>query len=847
MDDIRRRLTLINKELERENFWHFVKSRCPLSLLVSGLIAGIILQSFFPLPILLPAALILITSIAAAILYYRKKSSRTTTLIIIAAIISSTALGLIRLAAFNSLPNNSLTNSITDEPKLASIKGQILTEPIVHENKDWQFSDFTFASKTTSFYLKASEAETTKGWEKTKDIIYVTISEPATHLTPGDNIEILCQLSRFNEPANPAQFNIQKYMAQKKVSLTAYAKSNSAITLLPHKNKNLFFRFKNKVKTLANVALIPDSSLESQNVALLEALLLGQRHNINSDVYIAFKKTGLLHFISLSGMHFGILFAMIWWLCKTIGLTKPARALICIIITSLFILAIPPREPTIRAAIICWMFCLSFLINKTTNSLNSLSLSAIILLLIKPTSIFNPGFQLSFACVLGIIIFYHQIAIFLFSHFIEPIFNRLNKENPFSIILKRLISYIVNLLAVGLSAWVGGAGIILYHFKEIQPLTSLWTILVFPFVALILTIGFAKILIFFILPTAAKLLGGLVLLLTETMITFVKFLADLNLSVILIGKTSVLIILFYYVFILFARYGRPENLRFKKIICNISAIIIITALVITKYHNTHPRDFTLHVLDIGHGQAILAQSPQGQTALFDCGSMNYSDIGRRIVIPFLDNLGISTINTITISHDDIDHINGICEVVREKNVKAVLTSQAFLDDIPTSNTAKKIDTFLQTKNLQIERFDHSISMSKNIIIKKIWPVGQFSTDKSLSDNDSSIVSLIEYKNRKILLCADITEKAQHELLLAYPQLNCDILIAPHHGSINTISYDFLNRLSPEIIICSCGQTQYKKNHVITTPSDSKFYYTPRDGYICVKINKTNQISISTFK
>ena len=847
MDEIQRRLTLIDSELENKNFWCFVRSRCPLLLLAIGLIAGILLQSFFPLPLVCPAILTLITSIAAAIIYSRKKTSRITALIITAALVSSALLGMIRLASFNHIPNNSLSSSITDEPKLATIRGQILTEPLIRENKDWQFSNFTFNDKTTSFYLKAAETQTTKGWEKTKDTIYVTVSEPLTRLTAGDHVEILCWLSRFSEPTNPAQFNVQQYMAQKKVFLSADVKSNSSITLLHHENKNHFYRFKNKVKALAHLALIPDSSLESQNTALLEALLLGQRYNINSDVYLAFKKTGLLHFISLSGMHFGILVAMIWFLCKTVGLTKPTRAVVCIIVTSLFILAIPPREPTLRAAIICWMVCLSFLISKNPNSLNSLSLSAIVLLLIKPTSIFNPGFQLSFACVLGIIIFYHHIVMFSYDYFVDPIFNRLKKQTIPNGILKRFILYITGMLAVGLSAWLGGAGILLYHFNGIQPLAALWTVLVFPFVVLILIAGFAKIIIFFMLPTVAMLLEKLTFLITGIMIAFVKLLADLDISTMLIGKASVLIILFFYAFILFTRYARLENFRLKKLICNTSLILIIAALIITKYHNTHPKNFTLHVLDIGHGQTILAQSPQGKTILFDCGSITRSDIGRKIVNPFLDNLGISTINAVIISHDDLDHINGLCEIAKEKNINSVLTSQAFLDAVTTSDTAKKIDTFLKTKNLQLKKFDGSLTLSENITIKKIWPIGNFCTDETLSDNDRSIVSLIECNSRKILLCADIIQKAQNELILTYPQLKCDILIAPHHGSANTINYDFLKKLCPEIIICSCGQTQYKKNRVITNHADSKFYYTPRDGYIRANINKTGQISISPFK
>ncbi len=160
------------------------------------------------------------------------------------------------------------------------------------------------------------------------------------------------------------------------------------------------------MRQTATQALLGNLSLEDRSRGLLEALLLGYRGHIDSTTYRAFRKTGLLHFISLSGMHLGILVGIIWWLCKTAGLTKPARAIICIIAIGVFLLIVPPRAPTLRAAVICLVFCLSFFFRRKSNSLNTLSLAAITLLLIRPTNLFEAGWQLSFASVLGLILFW---------------------------------------------------------------------------------------------------------------------------------------------------------------------------------------------------------------------------------------------------------------------------------------------------------------------------------------------------------------------------------------------------------------------------------------------------------
>ena len=128
----------------------------------------------------------------------------------------------------------------------------------------------------------------------------------------------------------------------------------------------------------------------------------------------AFRKTGLLHFVCLSGMNFGILVGMIWWLCKTAGLMKRARAAVCIIAAAMFVLVVPSNPPAFRAAIMCLVFCSSFFFRRQSNPFNSLALAAVILLMIRPTELFEVSWQLSFAAVLGILLFTGRIQFFLY-------------------------------------------------------------------------------------------------------------------------------------------------------------------------------------------------------------------------------------------------------------------------------------------------------------------------------------------------------------------------------------------------------------------------------------------------
>ncbi len=150
-----------------------------------------------------------------------------------------------------------------------------------------------------------------------------------------------------------------------------------------------------------------------------------------------------------------------------------------------------------RAAIICWVFCASIIFRRRSNPINTLSLAAIILLLIRPTQLFEAGWQLSFAAVLGLLLFCERLHFFLYEK-VNGL--RWRKGGPKTIVSYRMSPrpgpYLLRLFSAGLAAWVGGAGILLYHFYTITPLAGIWTVLVFPLVSAILTLGFLKMLLF---------------------------------------------------------------------------------------------------------------------------------------------------------------------------------------------------------------------------------------------------------------------------------------------------------------------------------------------------------------
>jgi len=846
MDDIQRKLKLIDAQLTPSRHWHEkIITTSPLLLLGLGLAAGIMLQNTLCLSIQFWLSVLAVSTLTAVLLFAaRKQPSPGPTACVV--IVCFLCLGAIRLISFTHAKPNDIQNFVAYKRKLATIRGFILTEPYVSQNNQWAFAAFEFADPVTSFYLKLTQVETTKGWANVAGTIRVWVDEPALALKAGDYIQAYCWLNRFKPPTNPGQFDVAAYLARRNVFVAASVKSSSSIELLKSGQAGTYIRLKRYLKQKTSTALLADVPPDQVSRSLIEALLLGQRANIDRETYAAFRKTGLLHFISLSGMHLGILIGIIWWLCTKAGLRKRGSAAVCIIAVTIFLMIVPARAPTVRAAIICYVFCMSFFFGRRHNPINTLALAAIILLMIRPTQLFEAGWQLSFACVLGILLFSERI--YFFIHEIVaplPLPKLSPKAKPLLQMLSDTIYYLTRFFSVSFAAWLAGAGILLYHFHTITPLTCLWTVIVFPIVAGIVTLGFLKIVLAFLLPTAAVAVGIIVTGLADLLVLVVTFISRLDFSYILIGAVPVALIIGYYCLIGFAAFVHIRRYVVKKAICAVLAATIVVFLSATKWHSTHHSDLVLTCLDVGHGQAILAQAPFGSSILFDAGSLSKNNVGDRIIMPFLNEAGLPGIDAIIISHNDIDHINAIPEVVEGAKVRTVYANNTFFSNADRWSTAKFLNETLLHKGHRIAHLNTDSVTIGSAQMKVLWPTKSASEDQALTDNDKSLVVMITFAGRTILLTSDIEQQAQRKLLQAYPKLKADVLIGPHHGSVRTLEPAFLQQLEPDILICSCGRRAYESQAVVKR-ENTECFYTAADGAVTVRIGANGLIKTESF-
>ena len=276
MDDIRRKLELIDRQLKGPNFHERVISTCPLVFVTIGLISGILIQNTSDLSISIWLILLVVLTVATIFFFIIRRSSPAARYVTAhLALACFVCLGAIRLTSYSQPEPNDIRNLIADEPKLATIRGSVITEPYVSRYPDWEFARFKPSDPTSSFYLKVNEIESVTGWATVTGTVRVQVGEPVLDLQVGDNIQAYCWLDRFRPPTNPGQFDTAAYLARRNVFIGVSIESRDSIKLLQSPPAGAFTRLRNRIRQAATSALVGDLSQGESSRGLLQALLLG--------------------------------------------------------------------------------------------------------------------------------------------------------------------------------------------------------------------------------------------------------------------------------------------------------------------------------------------------------------------------------------------------------------------------------------------------------------------------------------------------------------------------------------------------------------------------------------------
>lgn len=243
------------------------------------------------------------------------------------------------------------------------------------------------------------------------------------------------------------------------------------------------------------------------------------------------------------------------------------------------------------------------------------------------------------------------------------------------------------------------------------------------------------------------------------------------------------------------------------------------------------------------------------TIMFDCGSLAYLGVGVDTVTPALHQLGVRRIDSLILSHADLDHFCGVLDVMDRVPVGRVLVPPQLMaeaahrsvDDPPA---ASFLIEQLRLRGKPIETITRGWrTQFGSATLEALWPPADFVAERA---NDTSIVMSVrvalEDNQRRVLLNADIQQSAMTALLEGGVDLKADVSDLPHHGSFVRSSPKWLQAVDPVAVLQSCGRRRLREDpwSELTHPRGIRHFITARHGMVELMINVNGDLQWRTF-
>ena len=391
--------------------------------------------------------------------------------------------------------------------------------------------------------------------------VLLYLKENHQNIKPGDEVYFYSKLLPIAEPLFYNNFNYRKYLQRKNVLASCFIKPGNYRIIASGKFSIYKFSFelKQKIIRVFNYYLSPDES------ALAIALITGETDYVSSHLMESFKNTGTMHLLAVSGMHVALIYFILNFVLKGLRKKKYGDIIAILIILSsvwLFCLIAGLSDSVVRSGIMISFLLFANLLNKKTNTINLVFACIFLMLIFKPSYLFNTGLQLSLSAVFGIIFFQ------------KPLKNLILSKN-------KVLNFCWDFTTISIAAQIGTLPVILYYFNQFPVwflisnslLIPLSTLLIYLCICIIIFSPFQIIgyYIAIVLNIITKWFITIVISLNKLPFLLISFSLTFSQSLIL----GIVIILIYWI-INFRKYKLIKH-------CLILIILMLTIGIVNRY------------------------------------------------------------------------------------------------------------------------------------------------------------------------------------------------------------------------------------------------------------------------
>ncbi|MGA8239749.1 MAG: DNA internalization-related competence protein ComEC/Rec2 [Desulfobacterales bacterium] len=748
------------------------------------------------------------------------------------------------------------------------ITGTVVSRPVLRNNR-------------LNFLMTVERIETAGISRSVTGRIRVTAIGTGCGFSHGDRISFE---SRIREPrnfSNPGGFDYKRHLAFQEVWATAYSPLES-VTILSERPRSGIGHWIDRMRD--RILELIDTTPVGEHQGVLAALILGERSRLAPETTASFQRVGIGHLLAISGLHIGIVAATVFFLLSRIlsripwflwnAGTRKWAALGTFFPVLAYALLAGMSPSTQRALAMVGVFLLTFLYGRDQDLLNTLAVAAMTLLVVYPPVFISASFQLSFAAVFAIIYGMARLP--------------LTPQSLSAPVTSRALRKFTLFVLVSVWATLGTLPLTMFYFNQVSLIGILSNCLFVPI------IGFGVVpsglLAAFLLPVssnaAAAIMNLSAAVLAQTL-KLVGLMSQLPFAAVQTVTPSLLEIACYYllvfaVVVLISRRrqgeapaaGNPEYRldsdgtvgtvtsggAFKRIQPIWVALALILSVIAADigywtYQRLGRQDLRATFLDVGQGSAALLELPGGYCMLVDGGGYSDNaafDVGARIIAPFLWQKKIRTVETLILTHPNSDHLNGLIYIAKHFNVHHIWSN----GEPGNTSGYRQLMKTIRDENIthpMFRKLDRQVEVA-GVKIEILNPPPGFLERRQAEPwrdlNNNSLVARFTSGAISLLLCGDITAKAEKELVTREgDRLKSTVLFIPHHGSDSSSTPGFIDAVQPQIGIVSAGwQNRYHFPHPAVLKryrqAKTRLLRTDQDGAISLATDGL-RLSIST--
>jgi len=625
----------------------------------------------------------------------------------------------------------------------------------------------------TRIEVRALAVRDRDAWLPAEGNTTLLVGGSAGHVRAGDELLVFGEFARTRAPANPGEFDFAALARSSRQLVTLSCDFPECVTV-ERSTWSLVPR-----ETIDWLRTAGDSllwrNLGARQSPLATAMFLGARDELDPDLRQAFVETGTVHLLVVSGLNVGILAATLFLLMRWTTIPLGAQMALVAVVCVLYAAVTDGQPPVTRATVMVLAYCLARLLSRRAMGFNTLAAAGLVVLAMNPVELFQTGTQLSFLAVGVLVYVAERLAV---RPPADPLTRLIAGTRPwYERLGRRAGANLWQSIWATTLIWLIVAPLIMARFHLVSPVAVvLGPVLAIP-VTLAMASGFGVFVLGWIAPPVAEMLGRF----CDWNLSFMQYSVEAARAwpashFWVSGPGGWWLAVFYgaiVVAVVFPAWRLPPRWTLG-LVAGWSALGIAVSLAAGRDVETLRCTF----LSVGHGTAVVVELPGGQTLLYDAGRLGTPTAAARAVSHYLWSRGRTHLDAIVISHADADHYNAVPAILEQFSVGAVYVSPFMFEERSTALVALReaiVDSGAPLREVYAGDLLRSVP---DVEIEVLHPPRRGVLG---SDNANSLVLAIEYQGRRILLTGDLEAPGINDVMAELP-LDCDVVMAPHHGS-----------------------------------------------------------------